>query len=102
LPLALTRWSFACATCRTRVLAKSSARRQTGRLKSGETGDGSRGRGIGFARYKMQARIARSLPHRSPRKDPRPQDMRGSRCGLAVNPDGVKNQVEGGMVQAIS
>ncbi len=71
--------------------------------KPGEASDGTRGRGIGFARYKNQAawlavvaeiEVAEKIHVR--------KVFAAVDCGLVVNPDGVTNQIEGGILQAIS
>jgi CO/xanthine dehydrogenase Mo-binding subunit len=70
---------------------------------AGEESDGSRGRGIGFARYKNDYGYFAVVI--DVELEP---DLHVSRAvaavdvGLAVNPDGVKNQVEGGIIQSIS
>ncbi|MCC7082380.1 MAG: xanthine dehydrogenase family protein molybdopterin-binding subunit [Burkholderiales bacterium] len=71
--------------------------------KAGEKGDGTRGRGIGFCKYKNLgsycAVIAEVVLE---------QGLRVVRAwaavdvGRVVNPDGVVNQIEGGIVQATS
>jgi len=71
--------------------------------KVSEKGDGTRGRGIGFCRYKNLgswcAVIAEVVLE---------EDLRLARAwaavdvGRVVNPDGVVNQIEGGIVQAAS
>jgi CO/xanthine dehydrogenase Mo-binding subunit len=71
--------------------------------KSGETGDGSRGRGMGFARYKNASAYCAVVARIEVREKIHVRKICAAvDCGLAVNPDGVKNQIEGGMIQAIS
>jgi CO/xanthine dehydrogenase Mo-binding subunit len=69
----------------------------------GATGDGTRGRGIGFARYKnasaycaviAEVEVAERLRFR--------RAVAAVDAGHTINPDGLKNQVEGGIVQAAS
>jgi CO/xanthine dehydrogenase Mo-binding subunit len=71
--------------------------------RPGEVGDGTRGRGVAFARYKNASAYCAVVADIEVgeklcvRKVSVAVD-----CGLVVNPDGVRNQVEGGVVQAIS
>jgi CO/xanthine dehydrogenase Mo-binding subunit len=71
--------------------------------QAGTAGDGTRGRGIGFARYKnasaycavvAEVEIAGQLRFR--------RAVAAVDAGHAINPDGLKNQIEGGIVQAAS
>jgi CO/xanthine dehydrogenase Mo-binding subunit len=69
----------------------------------GAAGDGTRGRGIGFARYKnlgdwvaVVAEVEVAEVVRVPRV------VAAIDCGRIVNPDGVVNQAEGGVIQAVS
>lgn len=66
-------------------------------------GDGTRGMGIGFARYKnignYVAVIAEVVVAESVRVV---RVIAAVDCGCIVNPDGITNQVEGGIVQATS
>jgi CO/xanthine dehydrogenase Mo-binding subunit len=71
--------------------------------RKGEKGDGARGRGIAFARYKNLAAYAAVLVE---------VEIAGQvtvrrawaaiDAGLAVNPDGLINQTEGGIIQSAS
>jgi nicotinate dehydrogenase subunit B len=72
----------------------------------GKMGDGQRGRGLAFCRYKsigMYAAVVVDVE-----VDRKTGVIRVSRVvmaadvGLVVNPDGAKNQLEGGIVQAVS
>ena len=72
----------------------------------GQKGDGQRGRGLAFCRYKsigMYAAVVVDVE-----VDRKTGVIRVSRVvmaadiGLVVNPDGAKNQLEGGIVQAVS
>ncbi len=66
-------------------------------------GDGARGRGIGFARYKnlgdWVAVVAEVVVEDVVRV---PRIVAAIDCGRVVNPDGVANQAEGGVIQAVS
>jgi CO/xanthine dehydrogenase Mo-binding subunit len=64
------------------------------------------GRGVGFVQYDNLTTYAAVVVHLS--LDPKTGRMRvpfvavAHDCGLIVNPDGVRNQIEGNVVQAIS
>ena len=69
-------------------------------------GDGRRGCGIAFARYKnlgaycavmMEVEVERETGHIAVRRAVAAVDS-----GQAVNPDGIRNQIEGAIVQAVS
>ena len=69
-------------------------------------GDGRRGCGMGFARYKnsgaycsivMEIELERTTGRIAVRRIVAAVDV-----GLAVNPDGVRNQIEGGIIQSLS
>jgi CO/xanthine dehydrogenase Mo-binding subunit len=71
--------------------------------KPGEKGDGERGRGIGFARYKNLAAYIAVIAEVHIAEDVRVTKMWGAvDVGQAINPDGVINQIEGGMIQSAS
>ena len=74
--------------------------------KPGERGDGSKGRGIGFARYKTLATyvavIAEVEIDRASGRIAVPRIYAAADAGLIVNPDGLANQIEGGIVQSTS
>jgi nicotinate dehydrogenase subunit B len=71
--------------------------------RTGEKGDGTRGRGIAFARYKNMATYAAVVAE---------VEIAGEitikrawaavDAGLAINPDGLINQTEGGIIQSAS
>ncbi len=65
-----------------------------------------RGRGIAFARYKgLAAYNAVAIEVEVDRASGRIRVLRAvaaNECGEVVSPDGVKNQIEGGMVQSLS
>jgi CO/xanthine dehydrogenase Mo-binding subunit len=73
------------------------------RWQTWEVSDGTRGRGIGFARYKnLSAYLAVIVAIEVGRTIRVRKVFAAVDCGLVVNPDGVRNQIEGGIVQAIS
>jgi CO/xanthine dehydrogenase Mo-binding subunit len=69
-------------------------------------GDGSRGRGIGFAKYKNLATyvavIADVEIDRVSGRIGVPRIYAAVDAGQIVNPDGLENQIEGGIVQSMS
>jgi CO/xanthine dehydrogenase Mo-binding subunit len=69
-------------------------------------GDGSRGRGIGFAKYKNLATyvavIADVEIDRVSGRIAVPRIYAAVDAGQIVNPDGLENQIEGGIVQSMS
>jgi CO/xanthine dehydrogenase Mo-binding subunit len=73
---------------------------------SEKRGDGQRGRGVAFCRYKSVGMYAAAVV--DVEVDRRtgvirvPRVVMAADIGLAVNPDGAKNQLEGGIVQAVS
>jgi CO/xanthine dehydrogenase Mo-binding subunit len=71
--------------------------------KPNEKGDGERGRGIAFARYKNLAAYIAVIAEVHIAEDVRVTRMWGAvDVGQAINPDGVINQIEGGMIQSAS
>jgi CO/xanthine dehydrogenase Mo-binding subunit len=67
-----------------------------------ERGKG-RGAGIGFARYKNTAAYVAVVANVEVDQDVRVSRVVGAvDAGLVINPDGVINQIEGGIVQSIS
>jgi CO/xanthine dehydrogenase Mo-binding subunit len=74
--------------------------------KPGENGDGGRGRGIGFARYKnfacYVAVVADIEVDRANGVVRVPRTWAAVDAGLIINPDGLINQIEGGIVQSVS
>jgi CO/xanthine dehydrogenase Mo-binding subunit len=72
----------------------------------GGKGDGVRGRGIGFAKYKNLATyvacIAEVEVDHATGKVRVPRVWAAVDSGLIINPDGLKNQIEGGIVQGTS
>ena len=70
---------------------------------SGEKGDGTRGRGLGFARYKNRSAYCAVIAEVELAEVLRVKHVYAAvDAGLVVNPDGLANQIEGGIVQAIS
>src|SRR5207249_3210792 len=74
--------------------------------KPGEKGDGARGRGIGYARYKTTATYVAVIVEveidRASGKVKVPRAWTAVDSGLIINPDGLTNQIEGGIVQSTS
>jgi nicotinate dehydrogenase subunit B len=72
----------------------------------GQKGDRQRGRGLAFCRYKsigMYAAVVVDVEvDRKTGVIKVPRVVMAADIGLAVNPDGAKNQLEGGIVQAVS
>jgi nicotinate dehydrogenase subunit B len=74
--------------------------------KAGEAGSLSRGRGIGFAKYKnlacYVACVADVEVDRATGKVRVAHVWSAVDSGLIINPDGLKNQIEGGIIQSAS
>jgi nicotinate dehydrogenase subunit B len=74
--------------------------------KPNEKGDGRRGRGIGYARYKTVATynavIAEVDVDRRTGIVKVPRIWTAADAGQIINPDGLINQIEGGIVQSMS
>ncbi len=76
--------------------------------REGERGDGARGRarGIGFAKYKnlsaYVAVIAEVEVDRSNGAVRVPRVFAATDAGQVINPDGLRNQIEGGIIQSTS
>jgi CO/xanthine dehydrogenase Mo-binding subunit len=74
--------------------------------KAGEKGDGTRGRGVAFAKYKnLAAYVAVVAEVEIDRKSGRirvPRAFAAADAGQIINPDGLANQIEGGMIQSTS
>ncbi len=74
--------------------------------KPGEKGDGRRGRGIGYARYKTVATynavIAEVEVNRATGIVKVPRIWTAVDAGQIINPDGLTNQIEGGIIQSMS
>ena len=68
-----------------------------------EKGDGTRGRGIGFAKYKNLGSYVAVIAEVAVAEDVRVTRMWAAvDVGQIINPDGVRNQIEGGIIQAAS
>ena len=64
---------------------------------------GSRGMGLGFARYSNEASYAAVVVEVDVGETIKVvRAVAAVDCGRTINPDGVANQVEGGVVQAVS
>jgi CO/xanthine dehydrogenase Mo-binding subunit len=75
---------------------------RSGRQAGLPAGSG-RGRGIGFARYKNLAAYAAIVAEVEVDREVRLVEVWcAADAGFVVNPDGAKNQLEGGVVQAAS
>ncbi len=89
---------------RARAVIEECARKAN--WKPGQKGDGSRGRGIAFAQYKNLAAYCAVITDIT--VDRRTGKIRVEKAisavdaGLIVNPDGVVNQIEGGIIQSTS
>ncbi len=72
----------------------------------GEKGDGRRGRGLGFARYKTVATYAAVIAevevNRTTGVVKVPRIWTAADSGQIINPDGLTNQIEGGVIQSAS
>jgi CO/xanthine dehydrogenase Mo-binding subunit len=71
--------------------------------RRGEKGDGTRGRGIGFARYKNGASyVAVIVEVEAGNEIAVKRVWAAIDAGLVINPDGIANQTEGGIIQTVS
>ncbi|OGA24710.1 MAG: hypothetical protein A3I02_02045 [Betaproteobacteria bacterium RIFCSPLOWO2_02_FULL_67_26] len=71
--------------------------------RKGEKGDGARGRGIGFARYKNGAcYVAVIVEIEAGNELSVRRAWAAIDAGLVINPDGIINQTEGGIIQTVS
>jgi len=74
--------------------------------RAGMKSDGARGRGIGFAKYKTLssyvAVVAEVAIDRGSGEVRVPRAIVAADSGQIVNPDGLANQIEGGIIQATS
>jgi len=71
--------------------------------RKGEKGDGARGRGVGFARYKNGACYLAVIAEVEAGNDIAVKRVWAAiDAGLVINPDGLINQTEGGIIQASS
>jgi len=90
-----------------RARAVIEAAAQRGGWRAGEKGDGTRGRGFAYARYKnnLACYVALVADVTVDRKSGRLRVERALAAvdaGQIVNPDGVVNQIEGGIIQSSS
>jgi CO/xanthine dehydrogenase Mo-binding subunit len=89
---------------RGRAVLESVARRAG--WKDGDKGDGRRGRGIAFAKYKNDACyvavVAEVEVDRRTGTVRVPHVYAAADAGLIINPDGLRNQIEGGIIQSTS
>lgn len=86
-----------------RAIAVVEAARERSGLASRSRRDGSRGMGLGFARYSNEAAYAAVVVEVEAGATIRVvRAVAVVDCGRTINPDGVSNQVEGGIVQAVS
>jgi nicotinate dehydrogenase subunit B len=89
---------------RARAVIEAVARKA--KWQPGEKGDGTRGRGIGFARYKTLACyvavIADVEVDRASGAVRVPRVYAAIDAGLIINPNGLINQTEGGIIQSAS
>ncbi len=86
---------------RARAVIEAVAR--TSGWKAGAAADGARGRGIGFARYKNLGCYVAVVTEVDVEAELRvTRAWAAVDVGLVVNPDGVINQIEGGIIQAAS
>lgn len=89
-----------------RALAVIEAAARMAKWQPGQKGDGARGRGIGFARYKTLAcyvAVVADIEVDRTRGAVRvPRAWAAVDAGLVINPDGLVNQIEGGIVQSVS
>lgn len=73
------------------------------RWTTGENGNATRGRGVGFARYKNLSAYCAVIAEVEVGETLRVKRVVAAvDAGQVVNPDGLTNQIEGGIVQAIS
>ena len=71
--------------------------------RPGEKGDGTRGRGIGFARYKNGACYVAEIAEVEVGNEVAVKRAWAAiDAGLVINPDGIINQTEGGIIQTVS
>ena len=89
---------------RARAVIEAVARKAN--WQAGQKGDGGKGRGIGFAKYKNLATyvavIADVEVDRTSGAVRVPRVYAAVDSGLIINPDGLANQIEGGIIQSTS
>lgn len=85
------------------VIEAAAEKAQWGQPMAVSDGDVSRGKGIGFSRYRDNGAITAVIAEVEISNMVRVlRVVTAIDCGRVVNPDGVINQVEGGIVQAVS
>jgi CO/xanthine dehydrogenase Mo-binding subunit len=88
------------------AVAKAAAWKPGESYQSYQRGDGRRGRGIGYARYKTVATynavIAEVEVNRTTGIVKVPRIWTAVDAGQIINPDGLTNQIEGGIIQSMS
>jgi nicotinate dehydrogenase subunit B len=96
-------WNIACVTWPIRACARSCKRlprRRDGRAAH------PHGRGLAFARYENDQAIVACIAFVQVDRESGAVSVKriivAHDCGLIINPDGVKNQVEGNVVQSLS
>src|SRR5215470_10751088 len=89
---------------RARAVIEAAARKAG--WKEGEKGDGRRGRGMAFAKYKnlsvYVAVVAEVEVDRASGVVRVPRAYAAADAGQIINPDGLANQIEGGVIQSTS
>jgi CO/xanthine dehydrogenase Mo-binding subunit len=86
-----------------RARAVIEAAAQKAGWKKGEKGDGTRGRGVAFARYKNGAcYVAEIVEVEIGNEVAVKRVWAAIDAGLVINPDGLANQTEGGIIQTVS
>ncbi|CAN5641039.1 molybdopterin-dependent oxidoreductase [soil metagenome] len=86
-----------------RAIAVIKAVRERSALSSRPRRDGAHGMGLGFARYSNEAAYAAVVVEVEAGETIKVvRAVAAVDCGRTINPDGVSNQVEGGIVQAVS
>src|SRR5262249_55488569 len=89
-----------------RARAVIEAAAKAARWQPGQQGDGARGRGIGFAKYKnlsaYVAVVAEVEVDRASGAIRVASAFAATDAGQIINPDGLTNQIEGGIVQSTS
>src|SRR5207302_7840672 len=89
---------------RARAVIEAAAKRAG--WQEGRKGDGARGRGIGFAKYKnlsaYVAVVAEVEVDRATGRVHVPRAYAATDAGQIINPDGLINQIEGGIIQSTS
>ncbi|MBI3936490.1 MAG: xanthine dehydrogenase family protein molybdopterin-binding subunit [Betaproteobacteria bacterium] len=86
-----------------RARAVIDAAAQAAGWQAGQRGDGVRGRGVGFARYKNLGCYVAVVAEVAVEHEVRvTRAWAAVDAGLVINPGGLVNQIEGGILQAIS